>query len=155
MSADLLRRSSAASHRREPPSRQRRRATSATELVLVLPLLVIIASGTMDLGRSVHAGMIVANAARSGAECGATHRFAPLTMAVWEARIRTAVIAELSNLRDFDENLLQLDIDFVELGDDHDLVRVTVSHPVTMQTFLPGADGAVAITRTVSMRQVR
>lgn len=46
------------------------RGQEAVELAIVLPLLVLIVFGVLDLGRAFHAAIVITNAARVGARYG-------------------------------------------------------------------------------------
>ncbi len=50
---------------------RRERGAAAVEMAIVLPLLLLILGGTIDLGRLVYAEIIVANAAREGVRLAA------------------------------------------------------------------------------------
>ena len=72
------------------------RGQSLTELALLLPLLILILLGTVDLARIYNAYVTLTNAAREGARYGATH---PLDSggATNTSAIRARVIQEASN----------------------------------------------------------
>ena len=54
---------------------------AAVELAVVLPVLLLLALGCVDLGRAAALNIALSNAARVGAEYGATHRFTSYTLA--------------------------------------------------------------------------
>jgi hypothetical protein len=49
------------------------RGQELVEFALLLPLLLLIAFGVLDLGRAFHASITIANAAREGARYGTFH----------------------------------------------------------------------------------
>ena len=116
----------------------RHRGTAATEFALILPLLVTILLGFFDLGRAVHNDIILSNAARVGAEYGATHKFTAYTRNFWESQVRQSVIEELQQTNDFDTSLLQIDVQTVDEGVDLPLVKVEVTYPFESVVSWPG-----------------
>jgi Flp pilus assembly protein TadG len=72
------------------------RGQSLTELALLLPLLVLILLGTVDLARVYNSYVTLTNAAREGARYGATHPLNPSGATNTDA-IRTRVIQEAAN----------------------------------------------------------
>lgn len=75
-----------------------RQGTAATEFVLVLPLMLLIGLGCLDMGRAVQHYSVMSNAASAGAQCAATNRFFPYTIAAWETKVRDTVREELASL---------------------------------------------------------
>lgn len=49
------------------------RGQSIVELALMLPVIIIVLAGTLDLGRAYYSYITIVNAAREGARFGATH----------------------------------------------------------------------------------
>lgn len=75
------------------------RGTAATEFIVVLPLMLLIGLGCLDLGRAVQHYGVMSNAASAGAQCAATNRFfEPYTRAAWESKVRGTVQEELASL---------------------------------------------------------
>lgn len=103
--------------------------TSLIEVALVLPLLLLVLAGVVDLGRGYHTYITVINAAREGARVGVDY---PTD----EARIITAVQreAETSQVSIPAENIA---IQNYGVGNP---IRVTVT--VQFVTFLGGFVGA-------------
>jgi Flp pilus assembly protein TadG len=135
--------------------RRDRRATAATELALVLPLLMTLILGCVDFGRIAYAYCAVSNASRTGAEYGATHNFTTFTRASWQSRVKQAVIAEMSGISNFDASQLQVDVNTT--SDTYGLFRVTVDvqYPFTTIIGWPGVPQNVVLWRSISMRQIR
>jgi len=65
--------------------RRRRRGQSLVEVALLLPVLIIIMAGVIDLGRALDASIVLANAARTGARFGSMHP-------TWYDSIRVRVV---------------------------------------------------------------
>jgi hypothetical protein len=57
--------------RQRPASRVRERGQSLVELAFVLPLLLLLLVGIIEIGRFAYYSILVANAARAGAQYGA------------------------------------------------------------------------------------
>ena len=64
------------------------------EFVLVLPVLILILFGALDLGRAFHAMIVITNAAREGARYGTLH---PANTSPNFTIIRTVAIDEAAN----------------------------------------------------------
>ncbi len=75
-----------------------RNAQAATELALVLPLLLTIVLGCIDLGRFAYAATAVANAARAGGTFVAERPYTDATSAAWNAQACQVILDELSEL---------------------------------------------------------
>lgn len=141
-----------------PPSSQTsasRSGTAALELVLLLPLLVTIISGTVDLGRVIQADMTLSNAVRVGAEYAAAHRYSSDTLAAWKTRTQEAVLTEASNLRGFNSNQLIVTATPTVESDVHTVVVVTASYPLSLKLFWVSSGYSVTLSHTVVMRSFR
>jgi Flp pilus assembly protein TadG len=134
---------------------QARRGTAATEFAIVLPVLMLLMLGGADFGRIAYYSDVVSNAARAGAEVGATRRFTSDTRPQWELRIRNAVVEELQSLPDF--NVSQLDFTLGTSTDSQDVVcvRVEVSYPFTCIVNWPMLPHKVKLRESVQYRQFR
>jgi Flp pilus assembly protein TadG len=131
-----------------------RAGTTALELVCVLPVLIAIVLGAADLGRLAHYDNIVSNAARLGAEYGATHRRTSLNAAAWEDRVVAAVHEELAHLPDFDADALELNLDVSDASDPLQ-IEVEVAYPFEMIVDWPGLPGEFDIRATVAYEEYR
>lgn len=134
---------------------RRRGGAAATELALTLPVLLLIVFGCVDFGRSIAVYSNLSNAARVGAEYGATHQFTPHTFESWKEQVGNAAIEEMANVHDFEPDELSLEI--TTDPDTNDSVRVTVkaSYPFKCVTTWPGIPADILLNRQVSMRQFR
>jgi len=139
-----------------PDRRLRLRAgTTALELVCVLPLLIALVLGAADLGRFAHYDNVVSNAARLGAEYGATHRRTVLNASAWEERVVAAVHEELAHLPDFDADLLVLTVEATEQDNDRLLVEVEVTYQFEMVVDWPGLPGKFDTRALVAYEEYR
>jgi hypothetical protein len=132
-----------------------RNGTTALELVCVLPVLIAIVLGAADLGRFAHYDNIVSNAARLGAEYGATHRRTALNASAWEGRVVDVAHEELAHLPDFDVDSLELSVDATEVNIVPMEVEVEVSYPFEMIVDWPGLPGEFDIRATVAYEEYR
>lgn len=140
-----------------------RHAGAAIEFAIILPLLVILILGCIDLGRFAYSHITTTNAARAGAGFATVHPFTPFTQPVWEARTRQAVAQEMTLLADFDSN----NVTVTPGTDTEGFWNVTVEVPYTFHTVVPypwitsgppapGATGSsIPMRRTVVMRGIR
>lgn len=128
---------------------------AALELAVVLPLLVLIALGCVDLGRAAYYSEVISAAARNGAEYGATHRFNSYNYDSWAAEVYERVRREMATLPDFDETKMQMTIDN-RVGDDGRIrVRIIVDYPFDLVVNWPGLPETIQMNRRVAMRQYR
>lgn len=74
----------------------RRRGASATELALILPVLMLIVLGCVDFGRFAYDLIAVTNAARAGASYGIMNNYSSSTLASWKASVMAAARAEMA-----------------------------------------------------------
>ncbi len=76
-----------------------RQGTAATEFALVLPLLVLIGVGCLDVGHALQYYSVMSSAANAAAQRGATQRYyEPHTRIAWESHVREAATDELASL---------------------------------------------------------
>ena len=132
-----------------------RRGSATVELAVVTPVLLLLIFGACDYGRSMGTSLQVTNAARIGAEYGATHRFSASTKTDWENQIRIAVASELASITNYDPQCSFLTIQTV-LEDD-EIHRVTVNLEYRFQTVIswPALPNTILIKQTITMRQIR
>jgi hypothetical protein len=133
----------------------RRPAAAATEFAVALPLLMLLALACADFGRVMHHYQVVANAARTGAEAGAMHKFTPFSQAAWEADVRTAVLEELTNLPGFDEQSLQYELTTTVDANDLATIRIEIVYPFRTAVSWPGLPNSVDLRAMSQFRQFR
>ncbi len=130
-----------------------RGGAAAAEAALVLPVLGLIALGCADLGRVIHVQIGITNAARVGAEFGATHRFTPDGRAAWETRVRDAATEEAVNLDGLAADGLMIDVETEDEGDGDLRVRVSATASLNLVVPWPGLPESLVLRHTVAMRQ--
>jgi len=133
--------------------RHSRGGTAAVELALVLPVLVVLALGCVDLGRAAALDIAVSNAARVAAGYGATHRFTNATLASWQTQVQQEAATEMQSVRGFDNT--QLSVSIQTAADPSGVWRVTVTATYPFQTITawPGLPHDVTLRQSVTMRQ--
>lgn len=127
----------------------------ATEFALVCPALILMALACADFGRVSHFYEAVANAARVGAETGATQRFSDFTRSMWDERIVEAVLAEMESLPNFSAGDMSFDLTVNEIADDQHLVTVEVGYRFRTTVAWPGLPSDIQLRKRVSYRQFR
>lgn len=138
-----------------PRRHPRRPGTSATELTLVLPVVVLIALVCVDLGRFAYSAIALSNATRAAAQYGATHRRTDYTRRWWEAAVRETLLEEMANLPHFDEARLTLSVEAVDQPGDLPRIDVRAGYPFETVVPWPGLPRRLDLERSVSMRQYR
>lgn len=133
----------------------RRSGTTALELAFVLPVLMALILGAADLGRCAHYDNIVSNAARVGAEYGATHRRTARNAAEWEARILEAVKGELAHLPGYDSGRAILSVRATTRAAEPLLIEVEVAYPFEMIVDWPGLPAAYDVHSLVAYEEYR
>ena len=132
-----------------------RRGTAMVELLVVLPLLVAVCLLSVDLARSMHLANALSNAARVGAERGATRQFTDYTRVSWQQLVEQSVLDEMQDLVDFVPSQLAIELTVDDADESH--VRVVVLVEYEFYTVLPwpGLPRPLTIRRSVAMRQYR
>jgi Flp pilus assembly protein TadG len=141
--------------RRNTSARTRRHGTAAVEFAVALPVLMLLAIASVDFGRIPYFHQVVANAARTGAETGATHQFTSFTRATWEAEIQDAVLSEMQNIPHFDSSKLNYQLTTTVNSDGLNRIVVEVSYPFTSLVTLPGIPSQVQLHKRVEVLQFR
>jgi Flp pilus assembly protein TadG len=131
----------------------KRTGTSAIEAAVVLPLLALLLLACSDIGRALHAQIVVSNVARVGAEYGATHRFTDDTRSAWEARLRNVMNEELLSLKESEPELLDAIVTMSQLNADEFRIEVSATYPFQMLVAWPGFPSSLDLTHSVTMRQ--
>ena len=134
----------------------RRLGLAATEFALVLPLLVMIAFGALDLGRATLMSMALASAVRNGADAGATRGFTDRTRPQWELIVERTVRDSLASHLRADE-MDDVDIDVIVDTSSSELPWVTVeaTYPVDTTLPWPGWGPTIAVHQESTIRRYR
>jgi hypothetical protein len=129
-----------------------RRGAAAVELALVLPLLILLVLGCVDLGRFASTYIAVTNAARAGAGYGIMNNYTPSTLGTWQGGIRSAAQSEQyfppPNLTVPNPTVI---IDANGLR----RVQVTASYPFSTIVPWPGIPTSMTLSRMVELRMIR
>lgn len=125
------------------------------EFAIVCPVLLLLALACADFGRVAHFYEVVANAARTGAESGATQQFTDFTRSNWEANIESAVLAELQNVPGFDQTKLSYELTTSVDADGIVHLAVDVSYPFETTISWPGLPAETTLRKRVEFRQFR
>ncbi|HIC96766.1 TPA: pilus assembly protein [Candidatus Bipolaricaulota bacterium] len=116
------------------------RGQNLVELALLLPILLLILAGMVDLGRGVHAYTIITNAAREGARYGSMH---PDEIAFIQARAISE--AEGSGIELTPSNVQ------VSTSTSGNPIRVTVTYTLTLITGLILGGEEIQLQSSVEM----
>jgi hypothetical protein len=127
----------------------------ATEFAMTIPLILLFALACADFGRVAHFDQVVANAARTGGETGATHSFTEFTRSNWEAGIREAVIAEMQNIPGFDQSQLAFELSTTKDADGLNRIVVVVSYPFRTEVAWPALPSEIVLHKRFEIRQFR
>jgi Flp pilus assembly protein TadG len=128
---------------------------AATEFAFVCPLLLLFALACCDFGRIAHFHEVVANAARAGAETGATRKFTDFTRPFWETEIRDAVVREMQNLHSFEESKMSYRLATTMDADGLARIVVDVSYPFRTTVSWPGLPAETRLHQRIEFRQFR
>jgi len=144
-------------YRRNRSSVSRRKGATAVELVVCLPLLILLCLTSVDFGRFAYAYITLGNAARVGAELGATREYSESTAAQFEQQIENAVQEEFTSVGGLDASKLDIAIDVAMDDSDADLHRVSVTTTYSFSTVLswPGIPRPLELQRFVAYRRFR
>jgi len=132
-----------------------RGGTAAVEFAITLPLFLLIALATCDLGRVSHHSQVIAIAARSGAQNGASHTVTAFTQNQWNAEVRSAVVGALDALPHFDESLMQLEVTNTTGTNQQQQTAIDLTYPFQTTIEWPGIPHLINIHEHVEFRQYR
>jgi Flp pilus assembly protein TadG len=128
---------------------------AATEFALALPILMLVALACADFGRISYYHQAVANAARTGAESGATHGFTDFTKSAWESSVQQSVLNEMQNLPNFDPAELNSQVSTTMDADGLARIVVDVTYPFRTVVEWPLLPSEVMLNQRVAYRQFR
>ena len=106
-----------------------------------------------DIGRVIHAQIVVTNAVRAGAEYGALHRFSSDTRSEWEDRIRGTMLQEIASIQNATPDQLVSNVVTTQVTADELCVEVSGTYPFRLIVGWPGFPQVLQLTHTVTMRQ--
>jgi len=131
----------------------RRHGATAVEAAIVLPVITILLLMCADLGRVIHAQIVVTNAVRTGAEYGARHRFTTATRDTWEDRIVSAIEEEIASIQHSTPGQVVAEIETTQVGTDDLRVQVSATYPFQLIVAWPGFPPSLDLAHSVTMRQ--
>ncbi|MGC1273843.1 MAG: TadE/TadG family type IV pilus assembly protein [Planctomycetaceae bacterium] len=136
-----------------------RAGASAIELGLLLPLLLTITLGAIDLGRFGYSHLAVTNAARAGAGYASMQNYTATTKPSWDAQLRAAVEAEMASLIGGDGPFSSTDLVVTAVrtveSDGLRRVRVTAQFPFETVVSWPGIPEDLTLSHAVEIRGIR
>jgi Flp pilus assembly protein TadG len=141
---------------RTRPLRQPRRGATATELAVILPLLITIVLGCVDFGRFAYTYIAVTNAARAGATWGMMNPVSP----TWQSSVQQVAQAEMSSQPGFQSSDWTANVSTpVSLAGGTQGFTVTASYVfntiVTWNVSGYGIPSALTLTQSVTMCVIR
>lgn len=133
-----------------------RRGASATELALILPLMITLVLACIDFGRFGYMYIAVTNAARAGAGVGSSKKVTTSTLPNWRTLIRTTATSELANQSNYDPSRLTIpDPQLIVETSGLRRVSVRVDYRFNMLVSWPLLPNQFMLSRTVEMRMYR
>jgi Flp pilus assembly protein TadG len=129
--------------------------TAAVEFAIAIPVLMLLAIGCCDMGRALADYVAVSNAARVGAEYGATHAYSTYTYSSWQGMIVQRARQEMQGSSGIDPTQLGVTVSTVPESGSLYLVTVTVTYPFTMITAWPGMPTQINLSHSVTMQRYR
>ncbi len=118
------------SNRSRHRPRQLSRGAAATELAVILPVLVTILLGCVDFGRFAYNYIAVTNAARAGAAYAMMNNYTTSTYSTWVSNITAAAQAEMTGQAGYNSANMTVAAPVVTVeASGLRRVQVTVSYP--------------------------
>jgi Flp pilus assembly protein TadG len=134
---------------------QGRTGAAAGELAFILPVLVLIVLGCVDLGRFVYSYIAVTNAARTAAGFGSSNPYTTATLSTWQAQVRQAAVDEMSGVYGFSDGSLTVTATPTTESAGFRRIQVDVSYPFQTMITWPGIPQNLTLQRRVIMRSIR
>lgn len=144
--------------------KQRRAGVVAVEAALIVPIVVLITLGTIDIAQYINLAQVVTNSSREAARVAS--RNGTTTVADVEASVRSYVAATFPNMsasdvnsvvsvdvRDKDDKKISSDLTTIQSGDP---LVVTVSFDFSQIRWIPGPNylgGTSNDSRTICRRE--
>jgi Flp pilus assembly protein TadG len=133
--------------------RDRRAGAAATELAMVLPLVLMLAFGCAEIGRALSIYMMVSDAASAGAVYGAMHGYTSYTQSSWENQIIQEVQNAAQGNASFNSSNLSVTVTTTSETGGYNLTTVTASYNFETITALSTLPTQFAIVHTVAIRR--
>jgi Flp pilus assembly protein TadG len=132
-----------------------RRGTAAVEFAVAIPVLMLLAIGCCDMGRALADYLAVSNAARVGAEYGATHAYTTYTYSSWQGVVVQRAQQEMQGSSGIDPTQLAVTVSTVPESGSLYLVTVTVTYQFSLITAWPGLPAQFNVSHAVTMQRYR
>lgn len=132
-----------------------RKGAAATELAIMLPVLIVLCLAGIDMGRHAQTAMTLANAARVGTEWGSGRRVTSYTYSSWEADVKAIVLEELANTPDFNASDATITVTKTSSTYVTPVIKVEVSYPFKTIVSWPFIPQSLTLTRQVAMCEYR
>jgi Flp pilus assembly protein TadG len=132
-----------------------RQGTAAVEFAIAAPIFLLLAIGCCDMGRALADCFAVSNAARVGAEYGATHAYSAATYASWQNQVIQRATQEMQGSSGIDPTQLSVTVATVPGANNLYQVTVTVTYPFSLVTAWPGLVQQFNLTHSVTMQRFR
>jgi Flp pilus assembly protein TadG len=132
-----------------------RSGTTATEFVIVLPLLIVLCLASTDFGRFAYAYIALGNAGRAGAEYGATRSYSPASASVWQQQVEASIHDDFAPVAGLDPSQLETQISVA--SDSYGLNRyeITAAYPFVTVVSWPMIPRPLEMRRTIAYRRFR
>ncbi|MFZ9089493.1 MAG: TadE family protein [Planctomycetaceae bacterium] len=141
-------------HTQTSTGQDNRRGVSATEFVVILPVLVAILAGTSDYARFSSTSMAISTAARSAAGYSCLTHFDEYTRARFMQECRQRVEAELSTLPGFNSEQVQMEVSYIG-SPPEDRIEVVVTYPFETVVNWGIFNRTTQVTRRCSLPMIR
>ena len=105
---------------------------AATELAILLPLIILLCLAAVDLARYARTAIALEGAVRVGAEYGAGRRVTPNTHDIWEGLVEDKVHSDFGD----DQGLDSLQVSVAISSFAEDLPRIEVKGECTFKTVI-------------------
>ena len=131
-----------------------RRGAVALEFAVVLPMMILVLVGILELGRVGAMGVRLAQAARVGAEYGALHPPDEFTQADWARQCELRTREVLLNQPGIDSNSLQVTCTYTKASP-LSRSQVQVRHPFPLFVGWDSYAGNLFLQRTAVLPVIR
>lgn len=129
-----------------------RKGIAATELAICLPLLFVLTMFSIQLAQGYHLRSIADQAAWRAVRFASTNHFREEEIEQWKSDVTAQAIEELSQLPQFNEENLTLNIDVNTIGE---RVEIDLTLDLVMETPLKLLPGDFEVHRNLRIRQYR
>lgn len=120
----------------------------------MLPVLIAIVMGCVDVGRGIHTRIALTNAVREGALYGATTGFTDYTETTWKTEVRERVTDEMSNVNGFVSGDLTVNVETSEYEDEVCL-KVIGNYKFETVIHWPGFPREIDLRHEIELQRYR